>query len=445
MSFAKRGRSDLGFSADDRAESVRRVGEMSCLFSDAGVVTIVSLVSPYRDDRDAVRQRHEEQDIPFLETFMDVPLDVVKDRDPKGLYKKVEAGEIKGFTGIDAPYEAPLNAEIVLPNWDMTIEECVAALMHALEKHGILSGGNTDPTGLPMPDGDEIVDLHVPASLRAQRRAEAETLPKVLLTDIDLNWLQTVGEGWASPLKGFMREGALLQTIHFNSYLVDPHNVTGNYAFNEMATNFGEMPKERPPSRVSSSVPIVLPCTGYTKKEIEGSGKQAVALTTKDGEVVAILRHPEIYANRKEEIVARIFGVIDPGHPYIAHIYNGGDWLIGGEVELLDRIRYNDGLDKWRLTAREVRAEFAKKGADVVYAFQTRNPTHAGHAYLMRTAGDMLRKQYGYKQPVLWLSPLGGWTKSDDVPLDVRVRQHEAVLNERMLDPDTTVRPAALW
>ena len=123
-----------------------------------------------------------------------------------------------------------------------------------------------------------------------------------------------------------------------------------------------------------------------------------------------------------------MFGVIDPGHPYIKkYINRGGDWLIGGEIELLDRIRYNDGLDKWRLTADELMTEFKKKGADTVYAFQTRNPTHAGHAYLMRSAGEDLKKQ-GYNNPVLWLSPLGGWTKADDVPLDVRVKQHEEVL-----------------
>jgi 3'-phosphoadenosine 5'-phosphosulfate synthase len=120
----------------------------------------------------------------------------------------------------------------------------------------------------------------------------------------------------------------------------------------------------------------------------------------------------------------------------------GGEWLLGGEIELLERIKYNDGLDKWRLTAKEVMAKFEAKGADAVYAFQTRNPTHAGHAYLMRTAREILIGK-GFKNPVLWLSPLGGWTKSDDVPLDVRVNQHEAVLNERMLDPDNTVM--AIW
>jgi adenylylsulfate kinase-like enzyme len=82
---------DLGFSASDRAESVRRVGELACLMNDAGTITIVSLVSPYREDRDIARKRHEDQGLKFLEVFMDVPLDVVQDRDPKGLYKKVRA------------------------------------------------------------------------------------------------------------------------------------------------------------------------------------------------------------------------------------------------------------------------------------------------------------------------------------------------------------------
>jgi 3'-phosphoadenosine 5'-phosphosulfate synthase len=172
-------------------------------------------------------------------------------------------------------------------------------------------------------------------------------------------------KGWAAPLKGFMREGTLLQTIHFNSILVDPKNITGSKMLNEMKTNFLDF-KTVPPKRVSMSVPITLPCTAYTKRIIEESGKKAVSLVNKYGQILAILRNPEIYANRKEEIVSRVFGVIDPGHPYVQHIYSGGDWLIGGEVELLEKIKYNDGLDQWRLTAPEVMREFEKK---VCYVF----------------------------------------------------------------------------
>lgn len=91
-------------------------------------------------------------------------------------------------------------------------------------------------------------------------------------------------------------------------------------------------------------VPIVLPATGYTKAAIEASGKKAVALVDKDGRTLAILRNPEIYENRKEEIVSRSFGVVDMGHPYIAHIYNSGDWLIGGEIELLQKVHTHAGI-----------------------------------------------------------------------------------------------------
>mmetsp|Transcript_4405 Transcript_4405/g.4414 ORF Transcript_4405/g.4414 Transcript_4405/m.4414 type:complete len:1042 (-) Transcript_4405:328-3453(-) len=432
---------DLGFSKADRAESVRRVGELACLFSDAGIITIVSLVSPYRSDRDMARKRHEDQGIKFLEVFMDVPLSVVQERDPKGLYKKVAAGEIKHFTGVDDPYEPPLNAEINIKNQELTIQQSVDVIMKSLREHGVLVGGPTLPNGLPYPDGDEIIDLVVPPSKLKQRLEEAKTLPKALLNDIDVNWLQTIGEGWAAPLKGFMREGVLLQAMHFNSILVDPYNLTGTKGMYSKKTDMLDF-HSIPPKRVSMSVPIVLPCTDYTKAAIESSGKTAVTLVGKHGNFLAILRNPEIYENRKEEIVSRFFGVIDPGHPYIKHIYEGGNWLIGGEIELLERIKYNDGLDQWRLTAVEVMKEFEKKNADAVFAFQTRNPTHAGHAYLMKTGRELLLKR-GFNNPILWLSPLGGWTKSDDVPLDVRVKQHEAVLAEGMLDPKTTVM--AIW
>ncbi|KAF2295564.1 hypothetical protein GH714_033202 [Hevea brasiliensis] len=103
---------DLGFKAEDRAENIRRIGEVAKLFADAGVICIASLISPYRKDRDACRALLADGD--FIEVFMDVPLQVCEERDPKGLYKLARAGKIKGFTGIDDPYEPPLDCEIVL-------------------------------------------------------------------------------------------------------------------------------------------------------------------------------------------------------------------------------------------------------------------------------------------------------------------------------------------
>ncbi|PSS36023.1 Adenylyl-sulfate kinase [Actinidia chinensis var. chinensis] len=103
---------DLSFKAEDRAENIRRIGEVAKLFADAGVICIASLISPYRKDRDACRSLLPAGD--FIEVFMNVPLQVCEARDPKGLYKLARAGKIKGFTGLDDPYEPPLNSEIVL-------------------------------------------------------------------------------------------------------------------------------------------------------------------------------------------------------------------------------------------------------------------------------------------------------------------------------------------
>jgi bifunctional enzyme CysN/CysC len=102
---------DLGFSAEDRDENVRRVGHVARLFCDAGLVAIVPLISPYREARDFARALHDSADLPFIEVFVDTPLEICEQRDPKGLYAKARAGEITGMTGIDDPYEAPLSPE----------------------------------------------------------------------------------------------------------------------------------------------------------------------------------------------------------------------------------------------------------------------------------------------------------------------------------------------
>jgi bifunctional enzyme CysN/CysC len=105
---------DLGFSADDRNENVRRVSEVARLFADAGVVALVPLVSPYRAGRERAREIHAAADVPFFEVFMDTPLDIAEARDPKGLYKLARAGKIENFTGISDPYEAPIQPDLVL-------------------------------------------------------------------------------------------------------------------------------------------------------------------------------------------------------------------------------------------------------------------------------------------------------------------------------------------
>ena len=109
--------SDLGFGPDDRAENARRVNEVAQLLADGGTIAIVSLVSPYRADREVARQSHTAADLPFIEVFVDTPLEVCEERDVKGMYARARAGEIADFTGISAPYEAPQAPDLLLrPN-----------------------------------------------------------------------------------------------------------------------------------------------------------------------------------------------------------------------------------------------------------------------------------------------------------------------------------------
>jgi adenylylsulfate kinase len=129
---------NLGFSAEDRTENIRRIGEISKLLVDCGVIALSSFISPYKVDRDAVRALHAESNFPFIEVFIDCALDVAEDRDPKGLYKKARAGEIKNFTGIDDPYEAPENPEIHLRTDKMTVDEEVSLIISYLEENKII-------------------------------------------------------------------------------------------------------------------------------------------------------------------------------------------------------------------------------------------------------------------------------------------------------------------
>jgi adenylylsulfate kinase len=129
---------NLGFSAADREENIRRIGEVAKLFADCGVLTMTSFISPYRADRDKVRALHVEGQLPFIEVFVNTPIETCEQRDPKGLYKKARAGQLKGFTGIDDPYEAPLKPELTLDATNTSPQQATVLLLEYLEKQGIL-------------------------------------------------------------------------------------------------------------------------------------------------------------------------------------------------------------------------------------------------------------------------------------------------------------------
>lgn len=258
----------------------------------------------------------------------------------------------------------------------------------------------------------QIKELFVPAHRRTLISAEAKTLPKLSISTVELQWLQILSEGWASPLNGFMREKEYLQALHFNCVLTEDAG-----------------------HRYNQSVPIVLSLSETDKKRLV----DVSALTlTYDEKPVAILRNPEFYFQRKEERCARQFGTCNPDHPYVKMILESGEYLVGGDLEVLERIVWNDGLDQYRLTPLEIRERINEISADAVFAFQLRNPIHNGHALLMKDCRRQLLER-GYRKPVLLLHPLGGWTKDDDVPLPTRMAQHQAVMDAGVLDRENTI------
>ena len=130
---------DLGFSDADRKENIRRVGEVAKLMADAGLIVMAAFISPFRADRQIVRDILPPER--FIEVFVDAPLDVCKERDPKGLYAKAERGEIKQFTGIDSPYEAPVSPEVRIQAGHYSVPECINQLLEHLHQQGLLKAG----------------------------------------------------------------------------------------------------------------------------------------------------------------------------------------------------------------------------------------------------------------------------------------------------------------
>lgn len=171
-------------------------------------------------------------------------------------------------------------------------------------------------------------------------------------------FLQVLSEGWAHPLTGFMREEEYLHSLHFSCL---PDSVGSKGCSNH-------------------SLPIVLPLSQEDKGRVEDCSAFALKF---EGKVRAILRRPEFFVHRKEERCARTFGTTHGNHPAIKLIYESGPWLAGGDLEVLERVQWHDGLDDYRLTPNELMSRFAQMGADAVFAFQLRNPVHNGHALLM--------------------------------------------------------------
>ena len=271
--------------------------------------------------------------------------------------------------------------------------------------------------------------------------------PEVELSLVDLQWLQVLAEGWATPLSGFMRERQYLQSLHYGQVFdlkkkcktLDGKTSSEDPALKDLYPIFS--------SNISQSVPIVLPITDEIVEKLQASEGEEKSVVSPNlikrvklsygGQLIAVLEDPEVHPHKKKERVNRQFGTCDTRHPTIKMIMESGDWLLGGDLKVLGRITYNDGLDEYRRTPLELRKIFSDSKCDAVFAFQLRNPIHNGHALLMKDTREQLLKKY--KNPMLLLHPLGGWTKDDDVPLATRIEQHKAVIGEGILDEKWTV------
>ncbi|MCH2669849.1 MAG: adenylyl-sulfate kinase [Gammaproteobacteria bacterium] len=147
---------DLGFSEKDRKENIRRIGEIAKLFVEVGFIVLSSFISPYKVDRDNLRRLHEDANLRFFEVFVDCSLVEAERRDPKGLYRKARKGEIKGFTGIDHPYEAPVSADLILRTDQLTLEEEIAMVLSYLKSKEVIGSQYLNPSNSLNTQADKI-------------------------------------------------------------------------------------------------------------------------------------------------------------------------------------------------------------------------------------------------------------------------------------------------
>jgi len=157
------------------------------------------------------------------------------------------------------------------------------------------------------------------------------------------------------------------------------------------------------------SVPITQHVTKEQAEALKGEKKIALRCSELSQDVYAVIENPVFFENRKEEISSRIFGTFSTKHPKIENIMKQGDFLVSGsKIRYVKKVEFNDGLDSYRMTPKQIHEKILEKGADAVYAFQVRNPLHNGHVLLLKDTREQLLK-VGYKNPILLLHPLGGW------------------------------------
>jgi ATP sulfurylase/adenylyl-sulfate kinase len=390
----------LGFSKEDRDTNIRRIAYVAKLVSRSGGVAITAAISPYRAIRDEARA----QIGPFVEVFVRCPLDVLVQRDTKGLYAKALRGEIAQFTGVSDPYEEPFAPEVVVETDVESVDESTRKILTKLESLGYLAPSD----GQIAPHGGQLIDrLATPAQVAALAD-RLPSLPRLSLGPRALADLDLIAVGAFSPLEGFLGRADYGSVVE----------------------------RMRLANGLPWSIPITLSAAADEAERLQVGSE--VALTDASGAVRAILDLKEIFERDLEREAELVYRTADAKHPGVAAINKEGRIVLGGPVTVFERNVLGEAFRPSALDPLETRRAFAEREWQSVVGFQTRNPVHRAHEYLQKCALEVADG--------LLLHPLVGETKDDDIPADVRMRCYRVLLDgyypkDRVL---LSVLPAAM-
>jgi ATP sulfurylase/adenylyl-sulfate kinase len=437
----------LGFSKEDRDTNILRIGFVCELLARNGVIVIAAAISPYREIRDRIRSQVKH----FIEVFVSAPLEILIQRDVKGLYKKAIAGEINNFTGVSDPYEPPLAPEVILETDKETIEVSVNKLLRALELIGLIPEGNAtlprqeedkvfaqlqkvgrlrliekstnsqtendafvylgnhldEHRKIIAPHGGTLINRLLSPDKRDEIIDEIEKYPSLILNARQWSDIELISNGAYSPLTGFVGER------DYRSIVNDGRLSNG----------------------LAWTIPILLLVEEIEIERI--SVGDDVILRDNDGKNIALLHLNEVFRIDKEELALKVWKTKDMAHPGVKTLLDEGNVALAGEVDVL-RLEPQHTFRKYCLTPVETRQYFMKRGWKSVVAFQTRNPIHRAHEYLQKVALEMIDG--------LLIHPLVGETKGDDIPANVRMECYRTLLEnyyprDRVL---LSVMPAAM-
>jgi 3'-phosphoadenosine 5'-phosphosulfate synthase len=383
----------LSFSKEDRDTNIRRIGYVAKLCARSGACAMTAAISPYQ----AIRDEQRAQIGRFVEVYCRCEIPILAERDAKGLYKKALAGEIKNFTGIDDPYEAPANPEVVVDTGVETKEDSLAKILAKLTELGYVSPRGAATTAaarqqaLIHPHGGELVNRLLVGAEKDALAEKATRLPVIDLDERAESDVEMIAVGAFSPLKGFMNSKDYLRVVR------------------EMRLENG----------LPWSIPITLAVSAEEASRL-AVGAQA-ALRARSGRIVAVLDVSDKWTPDKELEAREVYRTAEDKHPGVAYLKSTGAAYVGGEIRVLERPSA-PLFPAYHRDPKQTRELFAERGFRRIVGFQTRNPIHRAHEYITKTALEIVDG--------LMIHPLVGATKSDDIPADVRMRCYEVLIDK---------------